>query len=201
MPLETLNTLSSIATAAIIAATAIAALIQLRHVRAGNLITALLTIENEMDNEEFRSAEALVREELPRLLADRDFCKYCFAHDRHENVAEGVEQFARVRQAAVLIANTFENLGALVKRGIFDRDLFLDIYANIVASFWSDLAGFTALRRNATGITAVYENFEYIAAISRPYLSENHSTYPRGIARLALQLPSGAAELVAYPKG
>ncbi len=196
MSLELLNTLSSLTTALIIAATAIAALVQLRHLRAGNLITALLTIENEMDNQEFRAAERLVREELPAMLADSGFCRYCIALDRHEKVAQSDDRYASVRQAVVLIANTFENIGALVKRGIFDRNLFLDIYCDIVVGFWKELASFTAMRRAATGNAAVYENFEYIAVISRRYLAIQRSAYPPNMERLAISPPDAAADLI-----
>lgn len=197
MSLELLNTLGTLTTAAIIAATAIAALIQLRHLRAGNLITALLTIENEMDNQDFREAESLVRDELPTLLKGRDFCRYCIEYDRRAHVTETDDRYARVRRAAVLIANTFENLGALVKRGIFDQSLFLDIYRDIVFGFWSDLEGFTAIRRAATGLTAIYENFEYIAVISQRELGANQSAYPSSMKRLAVRLPDAAADLIA----
>ena len=198
MSLEMLNTLSSLTTAVIIAATAIAALVQLRHLRAGNLITALLTIENEMDNQEFRAAETVVREDLPAMLDDRAFVRYCIALDRHENLPHSDERFVRVRQAAVLVANTFENLGALVKRGIFDRALFLDIYSNIAVGFWNDLAGFTAMRRATIGTNVIYENFEYIAVISQRYIALHPSAYPPGLERLELPLPkAAAAELAA----
>jgi len=197
MSLELLNTLGTLTTAAIIAATAIAALVQLRHLRAGNLITALLTIENEMDNQDFRNAESLVRDELPTLLQGRDFCRYCIEYARRAAVAESDDRYARVRQAAVLIANTFENLGALVKRGIFDQSLFLDIYSDIVVGFWNDLEGFTAIRRAATGFDGIYENFEYIAAISQRYLGAHPSAYPSNMKRLTVSLPDAAADLVA----
>lgn len=196
MSLELVNTLSSLTTAVIIAATAIAALVQLRHLRAGNLITALLTIENEMDNQEFRAAETLVREELPLMLADRGFLRYCIALDHHEKVTQSDDRYSRVRQAAVLIANTFENLGALVKRGIFDRSLFLDIYDNVVVGFWTDLSAFTALRRTAAREPRIYENFEYIAVISRRNIAMQRSELPPGTERFAISLPDAAADLV-----
>lgn len=195
MSLELLNTLGTLTTAAIIAATAIAALVQLRHLRAGNLITALLTIENEMDNKDFRDAESLVRDQLPGLLQQHDFCKYCFEYTRRAHVTEADDRYAKVYRAAVLIANTFENLGALVKRGIFDRNLFLDIYCDIVVGFWNDLEGFTAIRRAAAGFNVIYENFEYIAVISRRYVDAHASAYPKNMERLNVRLPDAASEL------
>ena len=48
MSLELLNALASLLTVCIIAATAIAAMVQLRHLRAGNQITAMLAIGEEL---------------------------------------------------------------------------------------------------------------------------------------------------------
>ena len=50
MSLELVNTIATMTTAAVIGATAIAALVQLRHLRAANQITALLAVQNELDS-------------------------------------------------------------------------------------------------------------------------------------------------------
>ena len=44
MSLELINTFATLLTVAIIAATAVAAMVQLRHLRAGNQINAMLAI-------------------------------------------------------------------------------------------------------------------------------------------------------------
>lgn len=84
-----------------------------------------------------------------------------------------------------------------IPRGIFDRGLFLDIYSDIVVGFWDYLEGFTAIRRAAVHDLGIYENFEYIAAISRRYLEMTPIAYPANMKRLDVRLPDAAADLVA----
>ncbi|HXM18727.1 MAG TPA: DUF4760 domain-containing protein [Candidatus Tumulicola sp.] len=195
MSLEIINTFGTVTTVVIVAATAIAALVQLRHLRAGNQITALLAIQNELDSPDFREAELMLRHDLPHALEDPAFCAYCVAEAKRERPTSD-QDHVRIRQASVLIANTYENLGALVKNGIFDRALFLDIYGWVVLNNWDLLDGFIAITRATTGNETIFENFEYIAAISRRYLDERPVTYPPGIPRLELHLPRAAAKLV-----
>ena len=173
MSLELANVLASVFTALVIAATAIAALGQLRHMRMGNQITALLALQSEFDTQEFRDAEVLVRQDLARMIEDESFCVFLVTYSRQRESVVLRNDFVTLRQSATLIANTYENLGALVKNGIIDRRLFLDIYSWIVAGSWSQLEGFVAIGRTTSGTDSIFENFEYIAAISREWLKSN----------------------------
>ena len=195
MSLELLNTLGSFLTVAIVGATAIAALVQLRHLRAGNQITALLAVQNELDSPDFRAAEIIVRQELAAALQDGEFCEYEIAMSQSRPTPANA-RYLEIRQAANLVANTFENLGALVKNGIFDRWLFLDIYCWVVAGYWKRLEGLTAIARAASGERSIYENFEYIAAISQEFLDSHPDTYPPNVERLDVQLPDAAKRLL-----
>jgi hypothetical protein len=195
MSLELANVLASMFTALVIAATAIAALGQLRHMRMGNQITALLALQSEFDTQEFRDAEVLVRQDLARMIEDESFCIFLVTYSRNRESVALRKDYVQLRQAANLIANTYENLGALVKNGIIDRRLFLDIYSWIVAGSWSQLEGFTAIGRAASGTDSIFENFEYIAAISRDWLDTNPITYPANQARLNARLPKAAENL------
>ncbi|HEV2907733.1 MAG TPA: hypothetical protein VGX02_00575, partial [Candidatus Eremiobacteraceae bacterium] len=76
MSLELISTSATLLTAAVIAATAIAAIIQLRHLRAANQITALWAVQNELDSQDFRDAEVVVRTELDNALADPQYCQF-----------------------------------------------------------------------------------------------------------------------------
>ena len=196
MSLEVLSTVASIITAAVITATAIAAIVQLRHLRAGNQINALLTLQNELDSENFREADILVRQEMPTALKDRAFCEACLAYARRQPHSVTLDpNFLKIRQAALFIGNTFENMGGLVKNDIFERRLFLEIYSWIVVSYWNQLEGFTAISRTFTGEQTIWENFEYIAALSRKYLEANPIQYPPGMKRLEVRLPEAARGL------
>jgi hypothetical protein len=195
MSLELANVLASMFTALVIAATAIAALGQLRHMRMGNQISALLALQSEFDTQEFRDAEVLVRQDLARMIEDESFCIFLVMYSRNKESVALRNDYVQLRQAATLIANTYENLGALVKNGIIDRRLFLDIYSWIVAGSWSQLEGFVAVGRASSGTDSIFENFEYIAAISREWLDTNPVTYPPNQARLNARLPKAAEKL------
>jgi len=196
MSLELINTLGTVTTVVIVAAAAIAALVQLRHLRVGNQINAMLAIQNELNSSDFRDAALLVRRELPRALEDPAFCAYSVAFLKREPTTHDPAH-AKLQQAVLLIASAYENLGALVKNGIFDRSLFLDIYSWIIARNWDLFEGFIAITRAVTGEESMFENFEYITVISRLYLEAHPVTYPSGTPRLELHLPRAAAGLVA----
>jgi hypothetical protein len=73
MSLELVNTLATFGTFVVIAATAIAAIVQLRHARSSNQIEALAELREEMENEEMQSAHRFIRHELAERLKDPIF--------------------------------------------------------------------------------------------------------------------------------
>ena len=192
MSLEIVNTVATALTATVIGATAIAALVQLRHLRAANQITALLAVQNELDSPDFRDAERLVREELSALLEDPEFCRYEVSMGRRVPILQADERYVRARQAANLIGNTFENIGSMVKNRILDEHLVMDIYSWIIDSYWKRLSGLTAIGRASTGEQSIYENFEYIAVLSQRWLASHPVTYPRNVERMTLEVPAAA---------
>jgi Domain of unknown function (DUF4760) len=192
MSLELVSTIASLVTAAVIAATAIVAIVQLGHLRAANQITALLAVQNELDSPDFRAAEVTVREELATMLANPLFCRFEIAMSRRELQTKMDEPHLKVRQAANLIGNQFENIGAMVKNGILDERLVLDIYCWIVSGYWERLGGFIAMARVASGEPSIYENFEYLACLSKRYLKAHPQTYPADMERLEIELPAAA---------
>jgi hypothetical protein len=192
MSLEIISTTATLITAAVIAATAIAAIIQLRHLRAANQITALWAVQNELDSPDFREAEMVMREHMAKSLADPEYCRYAIALSRREWQGKSDEHFAKVRQSANFIGNTFENIGSMVKNGILDEHLVMDIYSWIVYSYWMDLSEGTAMARIASGQPSIYENFEYLAVLSKRYLEANAVTYPPNVERLEISVPPAA---------
>ncbi|MBV8081467.1 MAG: hypothetical protein JOY86_00625 [Candidatus Eremiobacteraeota bacterium] len=196
MSLELVNTIATTVTAVVIAATAIAALVQLRHMRAANQITALLAVQNELDCADFRDAEVVVREEFLEMLEDPGFCRYVIAMSRPGFKGKMDERYLKVRQSALLLANTFENLGSMVKNGMIDSNLVLDIYCWSVNGYWNRLAPLTALMRAASGMPALYENFEYLAVLSKRFMKEYPATYPPNVERLPMEVPPAAKGLL-----
>ena len=190
MSLEVVNTFGTLLTVAIIAATAIAAMVQLRHLRAGNQINAMLSIGNQYDDKVLREAWVLVAHNASTMLEDPLFRDYAAAISRGLPAPTVPERYAEFRSAANLIVNTHEELGILVKNGIVDNDLFLDRYCWIIVRDWKQMGSYVAYIRAASGAgDMVWENFEYLAVLSLDYIDEHPSTYPAGVRRLEIHNP------------
>ncbi|HME81183.1 MAG TPA: hypothetical protein VKF82_03790 [Candidatus Eremiobacteraceae bacterium] len=196
MSLEVLNTAGTLLTAAVIATTAIAAIIQLRHMRTGNQIAAMLSIGENFSRDEFKQAEQLVVHKLGPAMSDPAFRRYVVAFVRDPSPAEVEPHFVKVRQAAILIGNTYEELGILVKTGIVDAELFLDRYCAVINRSWNRLADFTALARESNDDPGIWENFEYVTVLSQDWMKKFASSYPKGMRRLEIrsQWPEAARE-------
>ncbi|HXW77470.1 MAG TPA: DUF4760 domain-containing protein [Candidatus Eremiobacteraceae bacterium] len=189
MSLEVLNTFGTLTTVLVIAATAIAALVQLRHMRAGNQITAMLTIGEVLDAKRFQDAAAEVNV-LPAAIQDPAFREYHVAVSRGQIPQNATAEFVALRQALLLVGNSYEELGVLIKRNIVDREIFLDRYSWVILSRWTQMAPFIALTREATGANAIWENFEFLAVTSEDWMKANTGgTYPAGVRRMQIKNP------------
>jgi hypothetical protein len=189
MSLELLNTLGTLITVAIIAATAIAAMVQLRHLRAGNQINAMLSISNQFDEKEFRDAFSVVVEKAESTLDDPAYREYVVSVLRHQPVPAMTKETLDVAAAIRLVANTYEELGILVKNGIVDKTLFLDRYAFVILRTWRRMEGTVAWTRAVADQTSIWENFEYLTVLSEDYMREHPTSYPQGVRRLTLHNP------------
>jgi hypothetical protein len=198
MSLELINTLGTVSTVIIIAAAAIAALVQLRHLRAGNQINAMLTIGDEFRMRAFIDADLLVAQRLDAALDDPVYRGYEIARSRNQTPPEVSQEYVALRQAAVLIGNSYEELGILVKNGIVDTRLFLDRYSWRILSIWRQLESLTALARDATQQNAIWENFEYLAVLSEDWIQRGPSTYPKGMRRMRFQNPWPVEPMAAF---
>jgi hypothetical protein len=187
MSLELINTLGTVTTVIIVAAAAIAALVQLRHLRAGNQINAMLSIGDEFRMAAFVDADLLLAQKLQAAIDDPDYRDYEIARSRSQTPPEVKPEYVQLRQASVLIGNSYEELGILVKNGIVDARLFLDRYSWRILTIWRRLGPVTALAREATKQSAIWENFEYLAVLSEDWIKRGASTYPKGMRHMRLQ--------------
>ena len=184
MPLEVLSTAATLFTAVVIGATAVAAMVQLRHLRTGNDIAAMLNIGEHFSGDEFKRAEYPVVHKLTPAMSDPSFQEYLRAFVRDPAPPEVSRDFVDLRTAAVLIGNTYEELGILVKAGIVNKALFLDRYNVVIVRTWNRLADFTAFARDVSADPAIWENFEYITVLAEDWRREHPSSYPHGVRRL-----------------
>ncbi|HZV80415.1 MAG TPA: hypothetical protein VFF60_12490 [Candidatus Binatus sp.] len=178
MSLELLNALAALGTFVVIAATAIAALFQLRHARNSNQIAAMTQLQEAAQTPHLEAAQNLVMTDLPARLEDPEFryeVRYPSARTR-----ENAEFIGKIND----VGNFFENMGLLVRMGAVDRDIAVAMWASIASGTWDRMLPYTAVARRRTG-DALWENFEYLVVLSRSWMgSHPHGMYPPGVPRI-----------------
>lgn len=173
MSAEWVTAIATAGTFVVIAASAIAALIQLRHMRGSNQIVALTECRETMETPEFQRAQQFVSYELAQRLADAEECR------RAVKVP-----FEGEYQAISTVANFFESMGLFVKRGIIDKDTACDVWAGVVLRNWNALVPVITYMRKTLGARSLWENFEYLAILSEDFTATHASTLPRGVRRM-----------------
>jgi hypothetical protein len=180
MSLELVNTLATFGTFIVIAATAIAALVQLRHARGSNQIAALDELRTVFQSREFSEAQGFLDTKLGELVKNPAF-RYQFAH-RGFRTDEFRDSIEHVR----LVGNYFEDVGALILAGLLDGDLTCMIYCGDVTRAWDQMLPLTAISRREIS-THIWENFEYVAMLSKKWLDVHRDgAYPRSAPRLPI---------------
>jgi hypothetical protein len=176
MSLEAWSILASFGTFVVIAATAIAALIQLRHLRASNQIAAITTLQNVTQSREFQRARRFVRQELGARLTDplfrAELCTVPVGDAAHE---------------LLFLGNYYEELGMFVKRKIIDSTIACDFWSAMVIGDWKGMAPAIAIVRRAQG-PSTWENFEYMKDIGLEWIARHpHGVYPANRRREPLE--------------
>jgi hypothetical protein len=177
--LELLNTGVGIATLLVFGGTAVAALVQIRHLRASNELDALLRITELMRADALQDAFRYVETELAAKLADpayrRELGKRGFVDAR--------------RHPEMDVCNWFNEVGTLVKNQLIDEHTFLDLFNRLVTYYWNRLEGVVAVLRRERG-PGQYENFEYLAMLAERWQARHpHGAYPAGAKRLETSDP------------
>ena len=189
MSLELLNTLATITTTVVISATAIAAVIQLRHMRASNQIAGQLALRQVLLDDEFIASMGHIRFEIRDLLKDPQFLE--FVRQFHlSSASDGDERYDRLYSAALRVGRNLENIGNMIRNGLTDRRIFLEQYAILVVMAWDGTEPLLKVRREAAGNDAIWEDFEYLTVLSRRWISEVRSCYPKGVERILPPTPS-----------
>lgn len=172
MSLEVLSTVASIGTFVVIGATAIAALVQLRHMRSSNQIAALTEVRETLESDRFSQARRYALEIVPKLVSDAAGRAQLGAPPPMSQELESIR----------MLANFFENVGAFVRYGIIDRELACDVWSFVVLDTWENLEPAIAIRRQS--FPDVWENFEWLAVLSEEWQRKHPSgAFPRGQRR------------------
>lgn len=174
MRLETLSTAAAVGTFLVIAATAIAALIQLRHLRISNQLQGLLAILVMPYEPVLQESFEFVSHELESRLRDPQF--------RRELEGPTVD---RMIHKEMRVLDYYERLGSIVKNGLIPEELYFD--NSTPEQYWRMLSQVIAIRRRGRG-PVVYDNFEYLVARSRAYDRRHpNGNYPPEEARIEIE--------------
>lgn len=176
MSLEAWAALAQVGTFVVIAATAAASLVQLRHLRAANQAAALRLLMEQYEGTELRDAFHFVRDGLAHRLEDPAF---------RAEILSG--QFDRRRHPEVTVCNFFDSWGSYYREGAVEKRAFMRIMAEVTVSFWKELEPVIAMSVNANGVNTSFQNFEYLAVEAGEWLAVHpDGDYPRGKLRIPL---------------
>ncbi len=176
---EQISAIAAVGTFVVIAATAFAAIAQLRHLRSSNQISAITGVQEVIESAEFRAARRFLQNDLPRLMKEPHFLP-------------GIEQRVLDDDLASLnlVGNIFENLGAFCKYGIIDKEIVCDLFSGPILSSWTAMMPIIAIRRRCLDAPALLENFEYLAMLCEDFETRHpDGAYLQGARRLRVEEP------------
>jgi len=178
MTLEAWNTAAAIGTFAVITASAIAALVQLRHLRTSNQLSGLIAVFDMLQDPSVRELVDFVRHDLAEHMKDDDF--------RASLLEIPID---RRKHPEFYLCDMYNHVGSFVRSGLIDERTYLQTDWYNVALYWRLLADVIAISR--TNRPHVFENFEYLAARARAWVEQHpDGDYPPTEQRL---LPVGGA--------
>lgn len=174
MLLEILNTVFAGLTFAVIAVTAVAATVQLRHLRSSTQITALIRLLEDWKQPEFQAWTQFVRRELPQRVGDAEFMSGLLEPRPDRSVHPELH-----------ICDYFEQLGSYFKYGMLDLKSYLDVASFTISDLYRNAKPCIDKMRELRG-ESLYENFEYLAVQCELWNKRHpHGSYPRGLPRFA----------------
>lgn len=177
MSLELLNTLASIGTFTVIAASAIAAAIQLRHLNRNNQLQAVLALRAERNLTEIDQAYEFVVTQLQDKLKDQAY----------RDELEREEAPSRERHKELLLADFYEHIGAYVKKKLIDEDVYFEQASP--GRYWALVEPAIAIYRRRRG-KHCFDDFEYLVVRELDWdKAHPQGTYPAGVRRLDLKDP------------
>ncbi len=161
------------ATFVVIAASAVAALVQLRHLRTSNQLTGLLHLNRMWHDPQLQVWFNFVIDDLPERMKDPEFRAGLFA-----------ERIDRRIHVELYVADYWEQIGTYVKYGLIEERSYLDLACASIVQYWEMLWPVTSLRRERRG-QSLYENFEYLTVRAKQWIAQRPSSYPKGMPRMA----------------
>ena len=177
MSAEWLAAWAAVATFVVIAASAFAALVQLKHIRAGNQLAGLLKFIELLQDPGNRELLNFVRRDLALRMQDPEFVASL------DDVP-----LDRRKHPEVYVCQLYEHIGSYVRAGLIDEHNFLLAAWYDVTLYWGLLEPIVAAGRRRR--PHIFENFEWLAARAQRWVDEHPAgNYPRDVPRMAGSQP------------
>ena len=174
MAAEVWNAIFAGLTLVVFVVTAIAAFVQLRHLRVSNSLNGLITILEDWQKPELQRWVHFTRYELPQKLKD----------DAYFAQIASLQSLNREEHPWLHVCDYYEQLGAIVKYGMIDSQALLDVGCGTITSLWRAVWPALEARRRGIDNEALCENFEYLAVLCQNWLDRYpRGAYPRGTPR------------------
>lgn len=169
---EWVSAYAAVATFVVIAASALAALVQLRHLRAGNQLAGLLKFIELLQDPGTRELLNFVRQDLALRMKDPEFM-----------ASIGDVPIDRRKHPELYVCQLYEHIGSYVRAGLIDEHNFLLAAWYDVTLYWGLLTPIiTASRRQRPFI---FENFEWLAAKAQRWVDDHPAgNYPPHMPRM-----------------
>src|SRR5215469_7154234 len=136
MTWESISGAAAVVTTIVIAATAVAAIVQIRQLKLATQLEGFLALHREYSSPEMYLAREYVANQLPNRLRDEAY--------RRDLVTGAAFSAAHPE---LVIGNFWEKVGTLVSTGLLAPNLYLETGAYRVIEAWDQLAEVIELRR------------------------------------------------------
>jgi hypothetical protein len=161
MSFEAWTTFAAVGTFVVITITAVAAFIQLHHLRASNQLSAMLKLLELEQSPALEERFHFVRTQLAAKMKDPDFVA---------SLDEGPVD--RTLHPERHVIAWFEHIGAWMKNGLIEEQTYLEYASPIITRYWQLLAP-TVQRIRRTREPWLLEDFEYLAARAKLWLARH----------------------------
>lgn len=171
--MEAWTTVAAVGTFVVITITAVAAFIQLHHLRASNQLSAMLKLLELEQSAVLEDRFHFVRTQLAAKMKEPDFLASL----------DDLIVDRTIHPERHVIA-WFEHIGAWMKNGLIDEQAYLEYASPIIVQYWRLLAP-TVLRMRRSREPWLLEDFEYLAARANHWMTSHpKGNYAKGTPRL-----------------
>lgn len=154
---ELLSALASVGTLLVIAATAITALVQLRHIRRANQLAGLQSTFEMLQEPTVRELVNYIRHDLSGRMKD----------DAFRASLRKIPIDRRVHREFYL-CDMYNHIGSFVRSGLIDEDIYLQTDWYNVSLYWELLRDVVEEARHNRPY--IFENFEWLAARAQAWI-------------------------------